>query len=85
MLNVIQILHSERKIEKVVQILIHADDKFYIKNAIGFERGANARAGVGIPSVAISSRSSVPHRSVVICTSVSFFQLATLFIIDFGG
>jgi hypothetical protein len=62
----------------------------YVKIDVGcpIARGAvpaNASAGVGTPPVAISSRSSVPQRSVVNRTSASIFQLGTLHIIDFGG
>lgn len=70
--------------------MVHgAVDSVYATNvAWSGARGAapaKARAGVGIPPVAIKSRSSVPQRSVVNCTPASIFQLGTLHIIDFGG
>jgi hypothetical protein len=75
----------------VTQVVLYSIvNKVYASIDIGQPVGRDvapdsARAGVGIPSVAISSRSSVPQRSVVSCTSISIFQLGTLHIIDFGG
>ena len=76
--------------QQIEWIVLRLGQQDHAKNDAGWltARGAapaNARAGVGIPAVAISSLSSVPQRSVVNCTSISPFQLGTLHIIDRGG
>jgi hypothetical protein len=49
------------------------------------QSGASAKAGVGIPPVAMSSRSRAPYGSVVICTSSSCSKLGQLPDISCGG